>query len=262
MSSILDALKKLEAEKEEKEPDFTWPQSVNTRLTLSEQLKRPYSHRLLMGIGGLLFLLVSVAFLLAGPDRDRKKDGAASLGAEKKAALAQEAVQKTETLEDAMAFDETVQRPPATERTAAEDEGEIPEDAMAVDKESQSGIDALASLVSGKKPSGIFGNGPSAKEKPAPSDKVAQVAEFDRKASDLIRKIPKNLVPPVKTVASNWLTLHAISWSSNPINRIAVINSQIVREGRRIEGGLVKRIDKDYVVIEKDGEDLMLPFGR
>lgn len=61
---------------------------------------------------------------------------------------------------------------------------------------------------------------------------------------------------------SNWLKLHAISWSSNPLNRIAVINSQIVKEGRRVEGGLVKRIDKDYVVIEKDGEDLMLPFNN
>ncbi len=257
MSSILDALKKLESEKEDAEPDFTWPQSVNARLTLSGRLKKnTLKHRLLMGFGALLFVTASVAFLLAGSGKRDETDTAQDRQA---AIRSEEAVQKTETLEDAVAFDETVLRPPATEKTMdAENEAE---EAAAQDPGTPSSLEALTRLVSRKKTPGLFGAQPAPTEKPA-VDRVAQAAEFNRKASRLIRNLPQDLVPPEKTVPGNWLTLHAISWSSDPSSRIAVINSQIVREGRRIEGGYVKRIDKDYVVIEKDGEDLMLPFGR
>lgn len=260
MSSILDALKKLESEKEESIADFNWPQSVNTRLTLSGKLtENRMKHRILLGLGATLFMAVSVAYLLAGSGKD---DKAATATVEQSTRLTEEAVQKTETLEDAMAFDETVQRPPATEKSLeTEKEQAAEEAAVTPDTGTSSGLEALTRLVSRKKSPGLFATQSSAGEKPA-ADKVAQTAEFNRKASRLIRNLPQDLVPPDKTVPGNWLTLHAISWSSDPSSRIAVINSQIVREGRRIEGGYVKRIDKDYVVIEKDGEDLMLPFGR
>jgi hypothetical protein len=262
VSSILDALKKLERDKDENEPDFTWPQHVNTRLTLSEQLRKKYGHRLWIGLGGGIFLVVSVVFLLAGSGEKKNPDQAALSPADKKAvAVSEDAVPGTETVEDAMAFDETVQRPPTIAKDP-EDEEALPEEAMVVDKESQSGLDALAALVSGKKTGILSKNGSDTKGSAIPSSKVEQTAEFDRKASELIKRIPKSILPPQRTVESSWLTLHAISWSSNPLNRIAVINSQIVKEGRRVEGGLVKRIDKDYVVIEKDGEDLMLPFNN
>jgi len=259
VSSILDALKKLESEKEESIADFNWPQSVNTRLTLSGRLTdNRLKHRILLGLGAALFMAVSVAYLLAGSGKD---DKTAKAPVEQSARLTEEAVQKTETLEDAMAFDETVQRPPATEKSLDAEEEQAEEAASTPDTGTASSLEALARLVSRKKSPGLFATQPSAGEKPA-ADKVTQTAEFNRKASRLIRNLPQDLVPPDRTVPANWLTLHAISWSSDPSSRIAVINSQIVREGRRIEGGYVKRIDKDYVVIEKDGEDLMLPFGR
>jgi len=262
VSSILDALKKLESEKDENEQDFTWPQHVNTRLTLSEQLKKKYGNRLWMGLGGFIFLVVSVVFLVAGSGEKKNPDQAgASLSDKKAVAATDDAVPRNETIDDAMAFDETVQRPPAIAKDP-DNEEELPEEAMVVDKESQSGLDALAALVSGKKSSILSNPRSDVKGRETTSSKVEQTADFDRKASELIKKIPKSIIPPQKTVESSWLTLHAISWSSNSLNRIAVINSQIVKEGRRVEGGLVKRIEKDYVVIEKDGEDLMLPFNN
>ncbi len=67
---------------------------------------------------------------------------------------------------------------------------------------------------------------------------------------------------PDKRVEGDWLTLHGISWSSEPSKRMAVINSTIAREGRMIEGTRIIRIDKKHVVVEKDGEELLLTFNK
>jgi hypothetical protein len=90
----------------------------------------------------------------------------------------------------------------------------------------------------------------------------AKAPPMDRETAEMLARVPKNMIPPQKLVDSSWLTLQDISWSSNPSERIAVINSQITKEGRRVSGGLVVRIDRDYVVIEKDGEQLLLPFNH
>ncbi len=75
------------------------------------------------------------------------------------------------------------------------------------------------------------------------------------------KKIPAGHVPPEKMADESWLKLQAISWSAYPEKRMAVINNCIVREGGSIEEGMVKRIDKEYVVIYAKGEDWQLRFG-
>ncbi len=255
MSSILDALKKLEREKAdvEREAVLAPTLTLGGRLPLEDRMKKNNGRQLAIGVGGALFFIVSVVYLLSGPSG--KGTDAISRTApvtEKTAEIPGDPAMKTETMEDAVAFDETVQRPPATEKAPDDSEETLAADTEVLDKEAQASIDELASLVK-KKSSILDGNRPSS----GPED-----SQFDRKARALVKKIPKNILPPQRTVDSSWLSLHAISWSSNPINRIAVINSMVVKEGRRVEGGLVKRIEKDHVIIEKDGEDLMLPFNN
>lgn len=56
------------------------------------------------------------------------------------------------------------------------------------------------------------------------------------------------------------LKLQAISWSDSPENRIAVISDKILGENDRIEGYKIERIDKDLVIIEKNGKRFKLVF--
>ncbi len=59
---------------------------------------------------------------------------------------------------------------------------------------------------------------------------------------------------PVKQANDSGLELQAIAWSSDPNNRIAVMNGRILREGESIERVLVTRIGKDHVIF-KDGRN-------
>ncbi len=67
-------------------------------------------------------------------------------------------------------------------------------------------------------------------------------------------------LPPEKIVEDSWLKLQAISWSTIPEKRIAVINDHIVKEGGSVEDGTVARIEKEYVVIDAKGEEWQLRF--
>jgi hypothetical protein len=50
------------------------------------------------------------------------------------------------------------------------------------------------------------------------------------------------------------LKLHAIAWSPEPDQRIAVINNSITREGDTIDGFNIVRIAQEEIVISKDRE--------
>ena len=62
--------------------------------------------------------------------------------------------------------------------------------------------------------------------------------------------------------SASWLTLQAISWSPDPKKRIAVINNGIIKEGWPVERGRVLSIQKDDVIIESDGKEWRLSFGK
>lgn len=57
---------------------------------------------------------------------------------------------------------------------------------------------------------------------------------------------------PVKQDSESQLKLQAIAWSSDPKNRIVVINDHIVREGEFVEGVFVTHIGKEEVIFRKE----------
>jgi hypothetical protein len=67
-------------------------------------------------------------------------------------------------------------------------------------------------------------------------------------------------VIPAKHLTESGLKIQAISWSVNPQERIAVVNSRIVREGQVIEGFRVKQINIDDMLLSRDGVDWTLRF--
>ena len=60
---------------------------------------------------------------------------------------------------------------------------------------------------------------------------------------------------PVKQTGESKLQLQAIAWSSDPKSRIAVINGRVLREGGSVERVLVIHIGKNEVIFKKGGEE-------
>lgn len=58
------------------------------------------------------------------------------------------------------------------------------------------------------------------------------------------------------------LKVQAIAWSPVVEERMAVINSKIVREGSSVDDYTIITIDQDEVVVRKDGRMLRVLFGR
>jgi len=65
---------------------------------------------------------------------------------------------------------------------------------------------------------------------------------------------------PANLLTGTSLKIQAISWSQVPQDRIAVVSSQIVREGQTIEGYRVKRINTEDLILSKEGLDWVLEF--
>jgi len=61
-------------------------------------------------------------------------------------------------------------------------------------------------------------------------------------------------------ILSSELTLQAISWSVDPKSRIAVINSNVIREGGLVAGYSITRIDKNQVLVRKGADTWKLLF--
>jgi len=58
------------------------------------------------------------------------------------------------------------------------------------------------------------------------------------------------------------LKVQAIVWAANTDDRMAVINSRIVREGAVIDGCSLVRIGEDAVYVNEGGRLLKVPFGK
>ncbi|MBT4364700.1 MAG: hypothetical protein HOD17_09465 [Desulfobacteraceae bacterium] len=66
---------------------------------------------------------------------------------------------------------------------------------------------------------------------------------------------------PEHIIDESILKLQAISWSETPDDRIAVINSRIVKEGDSVDGCYIIRIDEDYISVLYDNEKWQLRFS-
>ena len=58
------------------------------------------------------------------------------------------------------------------------------------------------------------------------------------------------------------INLQAISWAPGAERRIAVINNSIVKEGDRVSGFLVFKINRDDVILSEGGELWKLNFSH
>jgi hypothetical protein len=59
------------------------------------------------------------------------------------------------------------------------------------------------------------------------------------------------------------LKVQAIVWAPDPQERMAVVNSQVIREGSVIEGFSIVSIGEDAVYVREDGLRLLkVPFGQ
>lgn len=54
--------------------------------------------------------------------------------------------------------------------------------------------------------------------------------------------------------------IQAISWSDIPEQSLAVINSQVLREGDGIDGYQIQRINPDDIILQRDGKAFRLDF--
>ncbi len=89
------------------------------------------------------------------------------------------------------------------------------------------------------------------------SSAVAAAAADESRITD---ESPQGL--PAKTYRGPDIKLQAISWTPDVKTRISVINGSIVREGGRVGSFLVYKINKDDVVLKKNGEMWKLVFRR
>lgn len=100
----------------------------------------------------------------------------------------------------------------------------------------------------------------------APSRRRARVSNRDKKPSaPPARSLPPRTAGTAAADSSQTLTgfsVQAIAWAKNPSERIAVINGLIVREGEFVEGMHVAEIGLDAVSLEKGGSRWRLQCGR
>jgi hypothetical protein len=66
----------------------------------------------------------------------------------------------------------------------------------------------------------------------------------------------------IKVLEGAEINLQAISWAPDADRRIAVINNRIVKEGDRVSGFLVFKINRDDVILSEGGELWKLNFGH
>lgn len=97
-----------------------------------------------------------------------------------------------------------------------------------------------------------------------PHEEKAPIPDSTRKKTATKKNIKKyepntstkrSAAIPVKQDSESRLRLQAIAWSSDPKDRMVVINDRIIREGESVEGVFVTHIGKDEVIFRKGSEE-------
>ena len=102
-----------------------------------------------------------------------------------------------------------------------------------------------------------------AKEKTSRSEKIQQEAVSEKPGEEHGQQTNAEWSAsiPVKQAGESKLELQAIAWSSDPKNRLAVINGRVVREGESIDRVNIMHIGKDEVIFKKGTEEWKQLFG-
>ena len=56
--------------------------------------------------------------------------------------------------------------------------------------------------------------------------------------------------------------IHAIAWSETPEQRLALMDNAMVHTGDPFAGGLIERIERDHVVLGRDGRQYVLRIDK
>jgi len=101
----------------------------------------------------------------------------------------------------------------------------------------------------------------------AESDRVQGIPETDQTVPQPepspAKRAPSELYKSTPPLTDGRLKVHAIAWSSNSEDRMAVVNTRVVYEGDSVDGFLVVAIrQEDVVVREKEKGLWRVVFGR
>jgi len=231
LSSILKALKKLETETTDKEPkQFVWPQPVDAKAAFNSKLQDKFSLRFLSYKVALIFFCSTTLILLIFISYSAHLQNKAE--------------------------------PVVPVAVSNNNEKQVRKISGIIEGKEEESLEAFVSV--GGKQNPHLENTDSEivdKNQKEEADKALAKSFFvEKEPIEEVLSEEDVYIEPAKRTEAGWLTLQGISWSSLPSKRMAVINSIIAREGKTVEGGRIVRIDKKYVVIEKNGEELMLTF--
>jgi len=248
LSSILQALKKIESESPDKSEIRFWQQEIDTqkiihkRITDNLRFKKQF------------FVIFAVIILAAG--------GGLVLG-RKPWKNVPPPVQKPETKHSkplSRIAKKTADRDLSQKKKPAKRVSEkIPVVTPAANKESPPNIKPREKKpVSVKKTEIIVPKSFSPDKKKIADQNLIQKGnntqnKAEKSGQNSINK--RILSIPVKQAVESKLQLQAIAWSSDPESRLAVINGRVLREGGSVEKVLITYIGKNEVIFKKGREE-------
>ncbi len=95
---------------------------------------------------------------------------------------------------------------------------------------------------------------------PAPARQPRPAAGTAPRTTGTARSARRAPAEPVYETSSSGLTLQAIAWDPDARKRFAVVNNQIVREGQSVNGKLVERIAEDRIIVARGGRRWKIEF--
>ena len=227
MSSILRALKKLESEIPPQDKFQSWSGKIDTKRAIYERVRRSWRFRKVFSIFFTVAIIaVAVWFILSKKPYlvDRSVTDVASLNPDKKdVSMAPLPVRKK------------VRRIPAPG-----------EDTETVQREPPVGVSGSELTRGGAVMQAI--------------SPMSDADEYGKPLEENQRSVTTGGSAPTKEMGKPRLKLQAIVWSSDPKERIAVINGAVLREGDSIEEFSVARIDADVVVVREGAAEWKLLF--
>lgn len=247
MSSILNSLKKLENELTEQSKVQFRPQKKHTPKAGHQRLKDTWLfNKHVFVIFAVIILSVGTCFILNGKHRKNRPALVAKtqIKPEKTAGFAEEKPSGPNLPPQKMSVNkDAVKSKPITKKAKT-----VP----------------IPAPHPRKKAPALAANTPIKPERLlTPHEKKTPIADSTRKKTTTPKNIKKygpntNIkrlaAIPVKQDNESRLRLQAIAWSSDPKDRMVVINDRIVREGESVEGVLVTHIGKDEVIFRKGSE--------
>lgn len=120
-------------------------------------------------------------------------------------------------------------------------------------------------------PPAVGGPEPAAPQNPTPKDETKRESPADAKpappapattqVTEAAPAPPEDALEDLPPADPATYRLQGVRWSRDPSRRIAVINSQIVREGAGVDGATVSSITAEGVVLDVAGVRFFLAFA-